>query len=65
MRGIVSEAMILCAETPERCEIIEPPDDSVPGDRVVCEGYNGQPDELLNPKKKVYNHSSWACLSYL
>ena len=37
MRGISSEAMILCAETPDKlkCEIIEPPKNAKPGDSVI------------------------------
>lgn len=32
-----------------------PPEGSAPGDRVFVEGYeNGSPDEVLNPKKKVW-----------
>ena len=53
MRGIFSEAMIMCAESPDNIEIIDPPPGSVPGDRVLFEGYSGEPDEQLNPKKKV------------
>ena len=43
MRGISSEAMILCAETPDKlkCEIIEPPKNAKPGDSVIVEGYDG------------------------
>lgn len=55
MRGILSEAMIMCAESPGKIEIIDPPAGCVPGDKVVCEGYTGQPDEQLNPKRKVGN----------
>ena len=35
-------------------ELINPPADSVPGDRIVCEGFPGEPDAQLNPKKKVW-----------
>ncbi|XP_037950242.1 aminoacyl tRNA synthase complex-interacting multifunctional protein 1 [Teleopsis dalmanni] len=54
MRGIVSEAMVMCASTPEKVEVLSPPAGAVPGDLVHCEGYNRQPDAQLNPKKKIF-----------
>uniref|UniRef100_A0A834VG95 Aminoacyl tRNA synthase complex-interacting multifunctional protein 1 n=1 Tax=Sarcoptes scabiei TaxID=52283 RepID=A0A834VG95_SARSC len=54
MRGIVSEAMVMCASTPEKVEILSPPEGSVPGDRVKFLNYPGQPDAQLNPKKKIW-----------
>jgi len=54
MRGVVSEAMVMCASTPEKVEILLPPEGAVPGDRVVCEGFPGEPDAQLNPKKKIF-----------
>ena len=41
MRGVLSEAMVMCASTPEKVEILDPPTGSVPGDRVIVEGYTG------------------------
>lgn len=54
MRGITSQAMVMCAVSEDRkfFELLAPPD-SVPGDRVVFDGYPGEPDTQLNPKKKV------------
>ncbi|XP_055940663.1 aminoacyl tRNA synthase complex-interacting multifunctional protein 1-like isoform X2 [Argiope bruennichi] len=54
MRGITSEAMVMCASTPEKVEILTPPPGSAPGDRVICDQYPGEPDSLLNPKKKIF-----------
>uniref|UniRef100_G3MSX2 tRNA-binding domain-containing protein n=1 Tax=Amblyomma maculatum TaxID=34609 RepID=G3MSX2_AMBMU len=54
MRGVTSEAMVMCASTPEKVEILAPPPDALPGDRIVCDGYPGQPDVQLNPKKKIF-----------
>lgn len=54
MRGILSEGMVLCASSPEKVELINPPANSVPGDLVHCEGYNRNPDAMLNPKKKIW-----------
>ena len=33
---------------------MEPPEGSAPGDRVCVQGYEGEPDEQLNPKKKIF-----------
>ncbi|GIY71776.1 tyrosine--tRNA ligase, cytoplasmic [Caerostris darwini] len=57
MRGVESQAMILCAsrDEPKEVEPLNPPKDSKPGDKVFVEGYeNSEPDEQLNPKKKVW-----------
>jgi len=54
MRGVLSEAMVMCASTPEKVEILVVPEGSNPGDRVSCEGYPGEPDAQLNPKKKIW-----------
>ena len=59
MRGIPSEAMIMCAEDGKngKCEIICPPEGSQIGDRVTCEKYPGEPDSILNTKKKVFERN--------
>lgn len=54
MRGVLSEAMVMCASTPEKVEVLSPPAGSVPGDLVHCDGYSRNPDAQLNPKKKVF-----------
>ncbi|XP_061671096.1 tyrosine--tRNA ligase, cytoplasmic [Syngnathoides biaculeatus] len=58
MRGIESQAMLLCASIegePRRVEPLDPPEGSTPGDRAFVKGYEaGKPDERLNPKKKVW-----------
>ncbi|KAI9143550.1 hypothetical protein BKA69DRAFT_1036685 [Paraphysoderma sedebokerense] len=56
MRGVKSHAMVLCTTGADgKVEILAPPKDSKPGDRVYFEGYEaGKPDEVLNPKKKVW-----------
>merc|ERR1711936_396043 len=54
MRGIVSEAMVMCASTPEKVEILAPPPGSKPGDLVLVDGFTRKPDEILNPKKKIF-----------
>lgn len=45
MRGVTSEAMVMCASTPEKVEILLPPPGALPGDRVICEAYPGM-DEV-------------------
>lgn len=54
MRGVTSEAMVMCASTPEKVEVLSPPATAEPGDLVDCEGYERHPDTQLNPKKKIF-----------
>ncbi|OQV17703.1 Aminoacyl tRNA synthase complex-interacting multifunctional protein 1 [Hypsibius exemplaris] len=54
MRGVNSEGMVMCASTPEKVEILIPPKGSQPGDRISFEGFPGTPDDVLNPKKKIW-----------
>nr|XP_054754674.1 aminoacyl tRNA synthase complex-interacting multifunctional protein 1-like [Lytechinus pictus] len=56
MRGILSQAMVMCASSPDKVEILAPPSDAVPGDRVGCEGYemSGSFPVQMNPKKKIF-----------
>lgn len=54
MRGILSQAMVMCASSPEKVEILAPPTGSVPGDRITFDAFPGEPDKELNPKKKIW-----------
>ncbi|KRZ10675.1 Tyrosine--tRNA ligase, cytoplasmic [Trichinella zimbabwensis] len=56
LRGILSNGMVLCAssESPRRVQLIEPPEGSSPGDVIYAEGIERHPDDVLNPKKKVW-----------
>lgn len=56
MRGIKSHAMVLAASDSEhtKVELVEPPKDAAVGERVKFEGFGGEADEVLNPKKKVW-----------
>lgn len=47
---------IISRDEPTRqVEPLRPPENSNPGDRIYVEGYeSGTPDEVLNPKKKVW-----------
>ncbi|XP_078267749.1 aminoacyl tRNA synthase complex-interacting multifunctional protein 1a isoform X2 [Rhinoraja longicauda] len=55
MRGVTSQAMVMCASSPEKVEILDPPCDALPGERVTFENYPGEPDKELNPKKKIWD----------
>lgn len=64
MRGIKSCAMVLAASprVPEGgdphagpVELVNPPESSKAGDRVAFEGFEGEPEAVLNPKKKVWD----------
>ncbi|ODV84497.1 hypothetical protein CANARDRAFT_200595 [[Candida] arabinofermentans NRRL YB-2248] len=55
MRGIKSSAMVLCASNAEdKVEFVNPPIGSKPGDKIFFEGYDGEPEKVLNPKKKIW-----------
>merc|ERR1712212_1143537 len=61
MRGVESCGMVLCSSRaePKEVEPLSVPEGSVPGDRVVVEGEKeGKPDDVLNPKKKVWEKLS-------
>lgn len=54
MRGIESQAMVMCASTPEKVEIMEVDHSCKPGDKIYTSKYNLRPDAVLNPKKKIW-----------
>ncbi|KAL8973975.1 MAG: hypothetical protein Q9197_001788 [Variospora fuerteventurae] len=64
MRGIKSAAMVLAASPRLKegeedshkgpVELVTPPADSKAGERVIFEGWAGEPEGVLNPKKKVW-----------
>jgi len=64
MRGIKSAAMVLAASPRLKegeedhhggpVELVNPPADSKAGERVFFEGWKGEPEGQLNPKKKVW-----------
>lgn len=54
MRGITSEAMVMCASGAEAVEVLIPPEGCAPGEPVQCEGYERRPDTVMNPKKKIF-----------
>ncbi|KAL7238030.1 hypothetical protein ACSBR2_004181 [Camellia fascicularis] len=56
MRGIKSQAMVLAASNSDhtKVELVEPPHSAAVGERVTFPGFKGDPDDVLNPKKKVW-----------
>ncbi|RCH83205.1 Aminoacyl tRNA synthase complex-interacting multifunctional protein 1 [Rhizopus azygosporus] len=58
MRGVKSYGMVLCASAADgsAVELLGPIDPSKvkPGDRVYVEGQEGEPEKVLNPKKKYW-----------
>ncbi|KAK1963533.1 nucleic acid-binding protein [Colletotrichum sublineola] len=64
MRGIKSCAMVLAAsprlkegETDDHkgpVELVTPPADAKAGERVCFQGWEGEPEGVLNPKKKIW-----------
>lgn len=64
MRGVKSCAMVLAASPRLKegeednhagpVELVTPPTDAPAGERVYFEGWQGEPEGVLNPKKKVW-----------
>ncbi|KAL6866724.1 nucleic acid-binding protein [Trichoderma novae-zelandiae] len=64
MRGIKSCAMVLAASPKVKegevddhkgpVELVTPPEDAKAGERVFFEGWRGEPEGVLNPKKKIW-----------
>jgi len=63
MRGVKSCAMVLAAsprvaegedDHKGPVELVNPPADSKAGERVYFEGWEGEPEAVLNPKKKIW-----------
>lgn len=54
MRGVTSEAMVMCASAPNKVEVLIPPSGAKPGDLVKCDNYPREPEIQLNPKKKIF-----------
>jgi len=56
-RGVKSEAMVLAANSEDKTkvELVDPPATCAPGTRIKVDGYDGAPDDELNPKQKVFD----------
>jgi len=48
--------MVMCASNAEhtKVELLIPPANSTPGEKVYFEGHQGEPEAQLNPKKKIF-----------
>ncbi|CAH2079389.1 unnamed protein product [Thlaspi arvense] len=56
MRDVMSQAMVLAASSSDgsKVELVEPPESAKIGERVRFAGFEGEPDDVLNPKKKIW-----------
>ena len=56
MRDVMSHAMVLCGSNKEhtKVELIRAPDDAKVGEHIVFAGFEGEPDERLNPKRNPF-----------
>ena len=55
MRGVESTAMVLCGTNAEgKTELVTPPEATAVGARITVEGFSGEADSQLNPRKKVF-----------
>ena len=64
MRGVKSAAMVLAASPRLKegdeathkgpVELVSPPEGAAAGERVCFDGWEGEPEGILNPKKKVW-----------
>ena len=54
LRDVRSEGLVLCASNEDHTDVdfVVPPEGANPGDRVTAAGFDGPPEEQLNPKKK-------------
>lgn len=53
IRGVLSQAMVMCASSPDKVEILEPPPGAVPGDLINVLGFNRHPDKVLKVFDKI------------
>ncbi|XP_077461432.1 aminoacyl tRNA synthase complex-interacting multifunctional protein 1-like [Stigmatopora argus] len=51
VRGVASQAALVCVRSANGLEILAPPNGAVPGDRVTAHGFTGDPHEELEPAK--------------
>ncbi|KAH0862527.1 hypothetical protein HID58_079738 [Brassica napus] len=56
MRDVMSQGMVLAASSSDgsKVELVEPPESAEIGERVRFQGFEGEPDVVLNPTKKVW-----------
>ncbi|KAM9445441.1 aminoacyl tRNA synthase complex-interacting multifunctional protein 1 isoform 1-T2 [Clarias gariepinus] len=54
VRGVQSQARVLCAVNQHKMEPLAPPTGAQPGDRVTFQNYPGEAERELNPKRRVW-----------
>lgn len=54
LKGVVSQAMVLCGSTHDHMELLDPPTGATPGDRVTFLNYPGEPERELVPRERVW-----------
>ncbi|TRY64498.1 hypothetical protein DNTS_009410 [Danionella cerebrum] len=54
VRGVQSQARLLCAVNQDQVELLAPPSIAQPGDRVMVNNYFGNPERELNPKHRIW-----------
>ena len=56
MRDVASQGMVLCASNADHTvvDFVVPPEGAALGERVTAEGFDGEPAEVLVPKKKQF-----------
>ena len=54
LRDIVSDGLVLCTSNADHTEVdfVIPPEGAAVGERVMFAGFEGEPEDVLNPKKK-------------
>lgn len=55
LKGVLSEAMVLCASTPEKVELLTAPEGAKIGDVVTCGSYEHKPVTEINTKNKIFD----------
>ncbi|CAI7905026.1 unnamed protein product [Closterium sp. NIES-53] len=56
VRDVVSAGLVLCASNEDHtvCRPLQPPEGAAIGEKITFAGVDGKPEEVLNPKKKLF-----------
>jgi len=56
LQNVLSAGMVIAASNDDKSktEILDPPQNAKVGERIMFEGFTGEPDQELNPKKKIW-----------
>ncbi|CAI5532441.1 unnamed protein product [Closterium sp. Naga37s-1] len=56
VRDVVSAGLVLCASNEDHtvCRPVQPPEGAAIGEKITFDGVDGKPEEVLNPKKKLF-----------